>query len=221
MRLDPRRQKVTPTMYTDAPATALVATVCAICNRELVDAVSVETGIGPTCRKRHSHGEAQGAPSWGDVERVALALSARLPEAAPVALPVERTPEAAHRLANVLVHRIAADPHAEAVPHLLAAVSALGYVTLADAIAANLVPLTVRVEPVSDRVLAVSFDRAEARGETFERLVAALRSVPGRWWDAATSRNLIPTKQRAALWGALKGALPSGTIVRGARIAVL
>jgi hypothetical protein len=38
--------------YENAPATKLLATHCACCGRALVDAVSVETGIGPECRKR-------------------------------------------------------------------------------------------------------------------------------------------------------------------------
>ena len=38
--------------YVNAPATKLLATNCACCGRSLVDAVSVETGIGPECRKR-------------------------------------------------------------------------------------------------------------------------------------------------------------------------
>ncbi len=38
--------------YTNAPATALVATRCALCGRPLLDAPSVECGMGPVCRER-------------------------------------------------------------------------------------------------------------------------------------------------------------------------
>ena len=38
--------------YENAPATKLLATFCACCSRPLVDAVSVETGIGPICRDK-------------------------------------------------------------------------------------------------------------------------------------------------------------------------
>lgn len=38
--------------YENAPATRMLATHCAACARPLVDAVSVETGMGPDCRKR-------------------------------------------------------------------------------------------------------------------------------------------------------------------------
>jgi|688.fasta_scaffold07801_28 hypothetical protein len=36
--------------YTNAPATVLLATQCCACGRPLVDATSVELGIGPECR---------------------------------------------------------------------------------------------------------------------------------------------------------------------------
>lgn len=42
------------TSFVNAPATKLLATACACCGRALVDAVSVETGIGPECRKMHA-----------------------------------------------------------------------------------------------------------------------------------------------------------------------
>jgi hypothetical protein len=41
-------------MYQDATATRLVATRCACCRRPLVDAASVEAGLGPDCRKKHN-----------------------------------------------------------------------------------------------------------------------------------------------------------------------
>lgn len=39
--------------YLNAPATKLLATHCAVCARPLVDAKSVELGIGPDCRKKY------------------------------------------------------------------------------------------------------------------------------------------------------------------------
>lgn len=46
--------------YENAAATRLLATHCAVCNRPLVDAESVETGMGPECRKKY------GAPATLD-----------------------------------------------------------------------------------------------------------------------------------------------------------
>jgi hypothetical protein len=41
--------------YENAPATRMLATHCACCGRPLVDAKSVECGVGPECRKRHGY----------------------------------------------------------------------------------------------------------------------------------------------------------------------
>lgn len=43
--------------YENAPATRLLATHCAICSRPLLDARSVECGVGPVCRRRHGYNE--------------------------------------------------------------------------------------------------------------------------------------------------------------------
>ena len=42
--------------YTTAPATKLLATHCVVCGRALVDATSVELGIGPECRNGNDGG---------------------------------------------------------------------------------------------------------------------------------------------------------------------
>lgn len=39
--------------YENAPATQMLATHCAACGRPLVDAVSVESGMGPDCREKY------------------------------------------------------------------------------------------------------------------------------------------------------------------------
>lgn len=41
--------------YENAPATKMLATHCAICNRPLLDAMSVEIGMGPECRKKNGY----------------------------------------------------------------------------------------------------------------------------------------------------------------------
>ena len=41
--------------YEQAPATRMLATNCVMCNRPLVDAASVEAGIGPVCRKKYGY----------------------------------------------------------------------------------------------------------------------------------------------------------------------
>lgn len=39
--------------YTEAPATKMLATNCAACGTPLLDAVSIEVGLGPDCRDRY------------------------------------------------------------------------------------------------------------------------------------------------------------------------
>lgn len=39
--------------YEEAPGTKMVATNCAFCHKPLLDAVSVEVGAGPVCRKKY------------------------------------------------------------------------------------------------------------------------------------------------------------------------
>ncbi len=46
--------------YENAPATKMLATACAICARPLLDAKSVEIGIGPICRDKYGYGELSG-----------------------------------------------------------------------------------------------------------------------------------------------------------------
>lgn len=45
--------------YENAPATKMLATHCAVCARPLVDAVSVDLGIGPECRRKHGFNDAE------------------------------------------------------------------------------------------------------------------------------------------------------------------
>lgn len=43
--------------YENAPATKMLATQCCACGRPLVDAASVEAGMGPDCRARYGMSE--------------------------------------------------------------------------------------------------------------------------------------------------------------------
>lgn len=192
--------------YLHAPATELLATHCCLCDRALVDAESVERGLGPTCAAKAGVGSEAHPADWPR----ALAAASR----ADVAL-VEGD---AHKAANALTHRIGRDPHAAAVPHLVEAIEALGYLQLAATLAEKLTPVTVRVEAEGD-TLAVSAELP--RGEVFDAFVEAMRAVPGRRWDGEHKVNRVPARSKAALWGALRKALPAGSIVIGARVVVL
>jgi hypothetical protein len=53
--------------YETAPATVALATRCICCGRPLLDAVSVETGVGPECRKKHGYASPDVAIDLADV----------------------------------------------------------------------------------------------------------------------------------------------------------
>ena len=162
------------TTYLDDPATALLATDCAVCNRPLRDAVSVEAGSGPDCRKRHGYGQAQGEADWTAVESVLAAHS-------DLAAVLAAHRGDAHRLANVLVHRAACAHRDERAPHVQA-VGALGFTVLAAALARGAGEV-VEVEPYDGR-LAVK----TPFNETFNALVSSLR-IGARWDREAPGRR--------------------------------
>ena len=63
--------------YENAPATEMLATECAVCGRPLLDARSVELGIGPECRRKYGYNvecdDAARAEANALVYRIAMA----------------------------------------------------------------------------------------------------------------------------------------------------
>lgn len=187
--------------YEFAPGTALVATHCAACGRPLLDAVSVEIGMGPTCRKKYGLGGEGTGADW----------SRAVPLLGDVVAAVEGD---ARATANHIVHRVAADQGAAVVPALLAALESLGFARVAEAIREHLRPASVSVTEDGDRyVVTVSgLDR-----ESFDALVAALRAIRGRRYDADRKASLVPCDRRRELWTALRASLRPGTPIVGSR----
>jgi hypothetical protein len=149
--------------YETAPATLVLATHCVVCGRPLVDAKSVEVGMGPECRRRYG---------CDDVHDVT---------------------EAQRKEANVATYRLAlwrkellGAPTSKEAASLVARVRELGFVTLSSTLAQRLCDVALEVvEDRGSRALALStpYD---------ERFVAELkRRAPVRRWDASTSRWLL------------------------------
>lgn len=65
------------TTYENAPATIMLATRCAICSRPLVDAKSVDAGMGPECRKRYGYNEVVDEEARAAANRIVHALALR------------------------------------------------------------------------------------------------------------------------------------------------
>ena len=188
--------------YANAPATELLATDCCLCGRPLLDAASVERGIGPTCARKAGVGDEAHAADWSRT----LALLAPLGVAV-----VEGD---ARRTCNALVHRIGRDPHHADVPTLVCAVEALGYLRLAATLAEHLVPARVTVTPEGGLLVV----EASVPATHFDGLVAALRAVPGRRWDRDRKVNTVPASAKRALWDALVRAMPRGALVIGTQV---
>lgn len=117
--------------YENAPATKLLATACACCGRALVDAVSVERGVGPDCAEKYFVAEAQGAADW----TAAMALLDGIVAVAAV------NPEMTARDAvNKLVFEVAKkrrELNIEVAAQVFRTIAALGFVSLAERIAAR------------------------------------------------------------------------------------
>lgn len=195
--------------YETAPATKLVATHCCVCGRPLVEADSVETGIGPVCAARTKYGHASHDP---DMVRVAEALAGLELSWLNLADP--------HKAANQLVHRIAADQSNPLVPRFCAAVDALGYTVLAEVLVKRLAPVVVEVK-VEANTLVLTTEFKNRQSPLFGTLLTALRGVQGRRWDGERKANLFPLQSKRSLWSALKSALPAGSVVCGTRLVTL
>lgn len=186
--------------YLQAPATALVATECACCGKPLLDAESVEAGVGPTCRERWGYGVAAGTTSW----EAAAALLGPARERLGLAGAWGTDARAA---ANVLVRAIAA----RAVgTEGIAALIALGYVALGVKLAGRAGMPCIVVEDAGRGLLRV-------RTSWSPRFNEAIHEVRGSYWGRAEKARFVPASERAGLWAALKTAFPAGTVVRGTR----
>jgi len=175
--------------YENAPATLLLATSCCCCGRPLVDAISVETGVGPECRKRYGFNEAQGPADWDAVAKFAEGLD----------FPCSGGD--ARKAVNVLVHRVAVGTAGDVVK-TVGAIGALGYTKLAARLASRVAKVTITVEG-EDLAIVTAYS---------EESVNALRSVPGRRWvkneGGRGGKTTFPLSSRRALFNALTSLFP-------------
>lgn len=191
--------------YENAPATRLLATSCACCGRPLVDAVSVETGVGPDCRRKYGYGEAQGSPDWTNA-MTTLDGVVPVAEVNPTMTPREAS--------NRLVYRYAIEAEAgnRDLARLLAgAVAALGFETLAAKLIERLCG-RVEISETTEEGRALYAVRTPYR-EDFGGLLRAERI--GARWDRARKVWLVPTdsRARAGLWRVLRATFPGALLV--------
>ena len=196
--------------YENAPATLLLATHCCLCGRPLVDAESVECGIGPHCRKDKS---SDATPDWGAVADQLSLWVAEAPmddarrimfETAMNAIEDARKGND-HKMANVLTREIAAVRGSSPVGHLVMAIRCMGRTRLADALASRLYEIRIRE---SGAELLVKSPYSDAfRGMT--------RNLRARW-DKEGKFYRVGADVRRELYAALKLSYP-GQLAFGPR----
>ena len=201
--------------YVNAPATRFIATHCACCGKPLVDADSVQAGVGPDCRAKHGRDVQTCTPDFVAARTILANFGSEL--GAPESILTDDSPAAAHRAANVLVHRFAANFRtARWIPDAL---HALGYDKLGARCAKRArVKLGAVTAPATGEVRITSrTDRWTFKGKEYtrevlavtsprdERFIAAVRALPGRRWDADAKVWTVPATERPALWSAVKG----------------
>ncbi len=171
--------------YESTPAAKLLASNCACCAKALVDAKSIETGMGPACRQKHGYNKPDVLVDLATVPADVIALC-------PTAVTTRE-------LANHIVYRIAAEQDSEAVPALTNALRTLGFGKLADRIADRIVSVTIS-EVEGGFFVETSYS---------EEHVAAMRKVPGRRFEkrgAKEKGDFVPFTSKRALFNALSEA---------------
>ena len=186
--------------YETSPACILVATHCCVCGKLLVEADSVNTGIGPKCAKRTHYGHFDKEP---DIFKAATLLNE-------IGVVIELVDP--HKAANQLVYTIAANQgNLPLVRKLTEVVFLMGYTVLANVLRKRFAPVTFTVQTEGDLLFA-SF---EAKGdENFNLALDLIRTVPGKRWVKERKGNTFPLNSRGPLWATLKK-LPKGSVVEG------
>jgi hypothetical protein len=177
--------------YESAPATEMVATRCACCSRPLVDANSVEVGVGPICRERYGYGEPD----------TVVSLDAVTDELNEPALAVIGDAGDAHEAANRVVYAIAAEQSGPAVDELTETLAKLGYTRLSQIIAQRLAKLAES----NLRKVSVHLIRIPQGFQVLSpyREDAPWRSLRARW-DRGSRTWIVPQIARKGLWALLK-----------------
>ena len=169
--------------YTQAPATHLLATNCVCCGRPLVDACSVELGIGPECRN--------GIFPEGidDCDR-------------------KIANEHVHKAAIA-----AQKGNVETVLELSELIRELGFIDLANKVQRRFKNGAAKAQRKADIVIIEDGDdllvKTPFRRGDKDAFVEAWRKIPGRRYDRAKRLNRVPKDAKAGLWDLLRTFFPN------------
>lgn len=161
--------------YLEAPAAKLLASHCCACGRSLVDAVSVELGIGPECREHNDGGIS------GEVRAEAnrLTYSASLLASAGKLEALAKVVEEIRSLGLTSL--------ADRIESRFAGAAKKAKIKVTE------------VEVDGAKMLAIETPYRRGLSEEF---VAAWRTIPGRRW--IDGRNVFPAASKVAVWALLK-----------------
>ena len=166
--------------YQEAPATRMLATNCVCCGRPLVDACSVELGIGPDCRN--------GIFPEGVDEEDRMCANGLVFKAS----------------------KAAQNGAAEDVVGFADEIRKLGFEGLAAKVERRFRDGVVKGVRDADIIIDEDGEalvvRTPYRRGAAKDFVSAWRSIPGRRWDG--SANRVPKAQRKALWSLLRKFFP-------------
>lgn len=161
--------------YTEAPATKMLATNCACCHLPLLDAQSVEIGMGPVCRKKHGYDQ------------------------------VLDLPEEDRKTANKLIHNVACHRDGPTVLDACTKLFALGCSRVVLAILKRCAKVQIATTDATHahgpNRIAV---KIVGDIPDFGALLADFRAIRGRRWDAEGKVNTFPVETKPAVFAVLK-----------------
>lgn len=175
MRMREGERRLEMSGYENAPATRMLATHCVCCGRALVDAVSVQMGIGPECRDGFNDGIAEDVRKTANEHVFNAAIAAQRGEVAKVIEYAE------------LIRRLGLGVLADKVAR-----------RFRDAIVRAERDSDIVISEMDGGYRVVTPFRRKVK----EEFVEAWRAVPGRRWrDGA---NWVPVESKRELWAVLR-----------------
>ena len=198
------------TTETEAALWSKVAVDCCICGIRLIDATSVNKGIGPVCRKKYRYEDA--FPITPEIQNAVTTYIAQhkaiFPDDFVVKLCVALQQPLSRKAANLVVYFASAE-QGEAAVHSGALLRALGYVALA--------------ERIEERLIAVNIERNAATGQIKVKspydplFVNKMHGIDGAYFSRKDDKSwMLPDTEDTAraLFEALKACYP-GTFAHG------